>query len=213
MTPQNGTVFWDTTPCIPFKVNRRFGATYHLRFQGQSISQERHPRQSSVSHLTLVSCSAYSSMEAICSSETTVDFQRTTERYIAEDSTTDSHHCEDLRSYTVIVPFGNNIPYGHCSSRIVSFISTLRPRLPSFYIEYESEFEFSDDFLLYNGWSYFYDVLGFHINGLRSVALCRREGEARSGWSQSTFPIMLFIYGHTELQCSNDNCKRFRLVQ
>jgi hypothetical protein len=39
---------------------------------------------------TLVSCSAYSStlkMEAIWSSETTVDFQRTTRRYISEDIT------------------------------------------------------------------------------------------------------------------------------
>jgi hypothetical protein len=38
---------------------------------------------------TLVSCSAYSltlKMEAICYSETSVDFQRTTRRYIPEDS-------------------------------------------------------------------------------------------------------------------------------
>jgi hypothetical protein len=37
---------------------------------------------------TLISCSAYSTvkMEAICSSETSVDFQRTTRRCIAEDS-------------------------------------------------------------------------------------------------------------------------------
>jgi hypothetical protein len=39
---------------------------------------------------TLVSCSAYFStlnMEAICSSEMSVDFQRTTWRYIPESST------------------------------------------------------------------------------------------------------------------------------
>jgi hypothetical protein len=38
--------------------------------------------------LTLVSCSAYSTlkMEAICSSETSVDFQLATRRYIPEDS-------------------------------------------------------------------------------------------------------------------------------
>jgi hypothetical protein len=43
-----------------------------------------------LSAFTLVSCSAYAStlnMEAICSSETSVDFQRTTRRYIPEDST------------------------------------------------------------------------------------------------------------------------------
>jgi hypothetical protein len=38
---------------------------------------------------TLVSCSAYLAlkMEAICLSETSVDFQRTTRHYIQEDST------------------------------------------------------------------------------------------------------------------------------
>jgi hypothetical protein len=51
---------------------------------------------------TLVSCSAYSStlkMEAICSSETSVDFQRTTRRYIPEDSNIYNHRCENLKSY------------------------------------------------------------------------------------------------------------------
>jgi hypothetical protein len=44
-------------------------------------------------HFKFVSCSAYSStlkMEAICSSETSVDFQRTTRRYIPGDSTLNS---------------------------------------------------------------------------------------------------------------------------
>jgi hypothetical protein len=53
---------------------------------------------------TLVSCSAYSStlkMKAICSSETLVDFQRTTRRYISDDSTLHYHRCEILKSYTV----------------------------------------------------------------------------------------------------------------
>jgi hypothetical protein len=34
-------------------------------------------------------------MEAICSSETSVDFQRTTRAYIPEDN----HRCETLKSY------------------------------------------------------------------------------------------------------------------
>jgi hypothetical protein len=57
------TIFWDITPCTPLKVNRRFGGTYRLP-----------------PAFTLVSCSAYSTlkMEAICSSETSVDLQRTT---------------------------------------------------------------------------------------------------------------------------------------
>jgi hypothetical protein len=41
-------------------------------------------------------------MEAICSSETSVDFQRTTRRYIPEDSTLHNHRCENLKSYTGI---------------------------------------------------------------------------------------------------------------
>jgi hypothetical protein len=51
---------------------------------------------------TLVSCSAYSStlkMEAMCSSETSVDFQRTTRRYIPEDSTLHNNRCENLTFY------------------------------------------------------------------------------------------------------------------
>jgi hypothetical protein len=45
---------------------------------------------------TLVSCSAYSStlkMEAICSSETSVVFQRSTRLYIPEDSTLQTKIC------------------------------------------------------------------------------------------------------------------------
>jgi hypothetical protein len=47
--------------------------------------------------LTLASCSAYSTlkMEAICSSEISVNFQRTTKRYIIEDN----DHCKNLKSY------------------------------------------------------------------------------------------------------------------
>jgi hypothetical protein len=48
--------------------------------------------------------SAYSSnpkMEAMCSSETSVDFQRTTRHDIPEDSTLHNHRCENLKSYTV----------------------------------------------------------------------------------------------------------------
>jgi hypothetical protein len=56
------TIIWDITPCSPLKAPA----------------------------FTLVSCLAYSStlkMEAICFSETSVDFQRNTQRYIPEDST------------------------------------------------------------------------------------------------------------------------------
>jgi hypothetical protein len=38
-------------------------------------------------------------MEAICSSETSVDTQRTTQRYIPEEGTLHNHRCENLISY------------------------------------------------------------------------------------------------------------------
>jgi hypothetical protein len=58
---------------------------------------------------TLVSFLAYSStlkMEATCSSEMSLDFQRTTRCYIPEDRTLHNHRCENLRSCVVkqVVP-------------------------------------------------------------------------------------------------------------
>jgi hypothetical protein len=54
---------------------------------------------------TLVSILAYSynlKIEAIRSSETSVDFQRTTRRYIPEYSTLHNHRCENLKSYILL---------------------------------------------------------------------------------------------------------------
>jgi hypothetical protein len=51
---------------------------------------------------TPVSCLAYSStlkIEATCSSEASVDFQRTTRRYIPEYKSLHYHRCENLKSY------------------------------------------------------------------------------------------------------------------
>jgi hypothetical protein len=39
-------------------------------------------------------------MEAICSSETSVETQQTTQRHIPEDDTLHNHRCENLKSYT-----------------------------------------------------------------------------------------------------------------
>jgi hypothetical protein len=72
-------ILWHTTPCIPLKVNQRFGKTCRLHLQALLAT-----------YFTLVSCLTYSStvkMGTICSSETSVDFQRTTRRYILEDRT------------------------------------------------------------------------------------------------------------------------------
>jgi hypothetical protein len=78
----------------------------------EEISRARNQRESLMLCLppafTLVSCSAYSSTlkkEAICSSETSVDFQRTTRLYIPEDSTLHTHRSEDLKSYIESRPY------------------------------------------------------------------------------------------------------------
>jgi hypothetical protein len=57
-----------------------------------------------VPYATPVSCLTYSStlkMEATCSSETSVDFQRTTRPYIPDNRTHHNHRCENLRSYKI----------------------------------------------------------------------------------------------------------------
>jgi hypothetical protein len=73
------SILWDITPCRPLKVNVRQATCF-----------------------TLVSCLAYSStvkMEAKCSSETSVDIQRTTRCYIPEDGILHNHRCENLKYY------------------------------------------------------------------------------------------------------------------
>jgi hypothetical protein len=90
----NGFIFLDITPSSPLKVNRRFGGTYCLHPQG----------------FTLVSYSAYSStlkMEATCSSETSVDFQLTTRRYIPEDRALNN---KTLYCTQVFVNIGSTTP-------------------------------------------------------------------------------------------------------
>jgi hypothetical protein len=85
------SIFWDITLCSPLKVNRRCGGTSRLHLQGPKINQARNQRETCLPpEFTLVSCLAYSStlkMEATYSSETSVDFRRTTWRYIPEDRT------------------------------------------------------------------------------------------------------------------------------
>jgi hypothetical protein len=78
--------------CSPLKVGPRFVGTYSLYLQGGRIRQARDQPESelcTLSAFTMVYCLAYSwtlKMEAICSSETSVGFQRTTQLYVPEDS-------------------------------------------------------------------------------------------------------------------------------
>jgi hypothetical protein len=41
-------------------------------------------------------------MEAICSSETSVETQQITQHHIPEDVTLHNHHCENLKSYVLM---------------------------------------------------------------------------------------------------------------
>jgi hypothetical protein len=59
-------IFWDMTPCS-LSFNRRFGGTYRLHLQGQRYRFSK-PASMQVK------------MEATCSSETSVESQRTTWR-------------------------------------------------------------------------------------------------------------------------------------
>jgi hypothetical protein len=68
---------------------------------------------------TLASCLAYFSilkMEAICSSKTSVEFQRNTRRYIPGDRILHNHLWENLRSWKLYLLFEN-----HSSSRIAVY--------------------------------------------------------------------------------------------
>jgi hypothetical protein len=69
------SVFWDITSFCLLKANRRFGRIYLLYETDLCLPPA----------LTLAFCLAYSSilnMKAICSSETSVDFQQAALRYI-----------------------------------------------------------------------------------------------------------------------------------
>jgi hypothetical protein len=96
------SIIWDITPCSPLKFYWRSGGIFRLLHYDWSTVQARNKCNSIVTCFTLVLCLAYSlnqKMEATCSSETSLDFQRTTWRYIPEERTLRNHRCENLKSY------------------------------------------------------------------------------------------------------------------
>jgi hypothetical protein len=89
--------FWDITPCSPLSVNRLVGGTYSLHLQDRINNFSKKPAIKQVASILLASAfhlldcwflaeiiSSTPKMEAICSSETSVDTQRTTLRYFPE---------------------------------------------------------------------------------------------------------------------------------
>jgi hypothetical protein len=86
------SIFPDITPCSSFKVISSLDGTRRLHLQGQ-ISQARNQGEAG-------SKQAYSStlkMEEARSSETLIDFQRTTWRYIRKDRTLHNLRSENLK--------------------------------------------------------------------------------------------------------------------
>jgi hypothetical protein len=78
--------------CSSVELYRHFEENYHLYIQGRRVSEAGNQQ--------FVFCLAYSStvnMEALCPSETFVDFRRTTLQYEPEDRTLRSHCCENLK--------------------------------------------------------------------------------------------------------------------
>jgi hypothetical protein len=64
----------------------------------------------------LVSCVVYFSalnMEATCSSETSVDFQRTTRRYIAKNRSSHNYRCENIKSHKDICGLHQSLQASH----------------------------------------------------------------------------------------------------
>jgi hypothetical protein len=82
------SIFWDTTPYTPLKGNRRCGGTYRLHLQSrkrQARNQcEAAGKQAASSPLFTLRPWRW---RPPCSSQTSLDFQRTKRRYILEDVT------------------------------------------------------------------------------------------------------------------------------
>jgi hypothetical protein len=69
-------IFCDIIPCNSLRDSRRFGGTYCPHHHSRRISRERNQLESS-----------WQTKPLLCSSETSVDFQRTTRHCIPEDRT------------------------------------------------------------------------------------------------------------------------------
>jgi hypothetical protein len=75
-------ILWNIMPCSPLSVNRCFGGTYCLHLQGRSYKFSKKPERKQVLNYFFDL-----NMEAICSSETSVDTRRSAWHHIPEDDT------------------------------------------------------------------------------------------------------------------------------
>jgi hypothetical protein len=83
------------TPCSPLSFNRRFGGTYRLHLQGRRNRFSKTSKQAGGKQNGFAEpISSTLKMEAICSSKTLVETQRTTRRHIPEDNNLHNHRCK-----------------------------------------------------------------------------------------------------------------------
>jgi hypothetical protein len=116
-------------------------------------------------------------MEAICSSETSVDAQRTTRCYIPEDGTLHNHRCENLKSYSVVGDSGSI--FGHSVFPFSLSIPALGFNYPP-----------PPPLTAYLGWCPSCEAY-----------CCPARGEVKSVWSfMSTPPVRLYgvVFRHTK---------------
>jgi hypothetical protein len=95
-TYQSTITFNDVTPCSLIEVNLHFEWIYGLHFQGQRATQASAQEEAGFVCYLPHTCLAYSSTvktEAVCFSETLVNFCQITWHYIVEDSTLHSPCC------------------------------------------------------------------------------------------------------------------------
>jgi hypothetical protein len=93
-------------PRSPSKVNKRFRGIYYLHVQAeeqakQESSMKAYDKQTCLHACFVLAYYSTRKMEAIRSSETSVDFPNTTRRYIRDDKTLYNHHCEIFKSYII----------------------------------------------------------------------------------------------------------------
>jgi hypothetical protein len=94
-----GTMLRSVVLCSLEGVRRCFGGKYSLLPQGRRIYPIKQHTTSLMLGFLFVPCFAYSltlRMEALRSSETSVNFCYTTRRHIPDDSKPYSHRCENL---------------------------------------------------------------------------------------------------------------------
>jgi hypothetical protein len=108
-------------------VNRRFGVTYPLHLQCRRKSQGRNQRKASGKQRLFLAWLTPSTvkMDPTCSSERSVDFQRTARCHLPDDSTPRDHRCENLKPILQRLNFHIVFTHVQYMDSSVSIVSTV----------------------------------------------------------------------------------------